>query len=250
MTTPVQQPQSIRSLMQDDRVKARFNEILGEKSTKYVASVVSTVMNSNALMKCDPKSVLNCAIVAATLDLPVNKELGFAWLVPYGGLCQFQIGYKGLIQLSIRTGQYRNINVLPIYKGQISNWNPIFETFEIGKAESFTDESVIGYMASFELLNGFKKVSFWTKDEVIAHGKKFSKTFGNGPWKSDFNAMACKTVLKSLLSKYGILSIEMQSANEFDQATVTDDIEPIYVDNETGDIVENEAAETLKNNMQ
>jgi recombination protein RecT len=161
------------------------------------------------LQKAEPMSVISSAMIAATLDLPVDKNLGYAWIVPYGGRAQFQLGYKGYIQLALRSGQYRFINVTPIHEGELKKWNPLTEEIEIDFEERKSDV-IVGYAAYFELLNGFRKTIYWTREQVEKHRKKFSKSdFG---WKNDWDAMAMKTVLKSLLSKWGILSIEMQKA--------------------------------------
>ncbi|RAP04757.1 hypothetical protein HS9_01889 [Bacillus velezensis] len=154
-------------------------------------------------------SVISSAMVAATLDLPIDKNLGYAWIVPYGGKAQFQLGYKGYIQLALRTGQYKSINCIPIHEGELQKWNPLTEEVEID-FEKRESDAVIGYAAYFELINGFRKTVYWTKAQVEKHKKKFSKSdFG---WKNDWDAMALKTVLKAVLSKWGILSVEMQKA--------------------------------------
>jgi recombination protein RecT len=154
-------------------------------------------------------------MTAATLNLPIQPSLGFAYIVPYGQNAQFQLGYKGLIQLAIRSGQVKNINSGVIYKSQFKSYDPIFETLEID-TEATPSGEVHGYFASLELVNGFRKMIYWSYDKVYAHGKRFSKSFTSGPWKSDFDAMAQKTLLKDLIGKYAPLSTEMQTAFEED----------------------------------
>lgn len=183
-------------------------------------------------------SVISSAMVAATLDLPVDKNLGYAWIVPYGGRAQFQLGYKGYIQLALRTGQYKFINCIPVHEGELQKWNPLTEEIEID-FEKRESDAVIGYAAYFELLNGFRKTVYWTKAQVEKHKKKFSKSdFG---WKNDWDAMALKTVLKAILSKWGILSVEMQKAViEDDEAReridITDEMsEPEIIDAEVSE---------------
>lgn len=132
------------------------------------------------LQKAEPMSVISSAMVAATLDLPVDKNLGYAWIVPYGGKAQFQLGYKGYIQLALRTGQYRNINVIEVYEGELQKWDRLTEEIELDFDEKKSDK-VIGYTGYFELINGFKKTVYWSKEEIEKHKKKFSKSdFG---WK-------------------------------------------------------------------
>jgi recombination protein RecT len=155
------------------------------------------------------------------LDLPIDKNLGFAWIVPYGSRAQFQLGYKGFVQLALRTGQYKNINVIEVKEGQLKAFNPLTEELELDFNEK-ESEKVIGYAAYFKLSNGFEKTVYWSIEKVKAHAKRFSKTFNNGPWKTDFDEMAKKTVLKNTLRRWGILSIEMQTAFKTDQAAIND----------------------------
>ena len=148
-------------------------------------------------------------MVAASLDLPIDKNLGYAWVVPYGNKAQFQMGYKGYIQLALRTGQYRNINVIEVYEGELIKWDRLTEEIELDFEQRKSDK-IIGYVGYFELLNGFRKTVYWPKEDIERHRKRFSKSdFG---WKNDYDAMAKKTVIRNLLSKWGILSIEMQQA--------------------------------------
>jgi len=180
------------------------------------------VVNSNNLLaKADPNTVLNAAATAAILDLPINQNLGFAWIVPYKGQAQFQIGWKGFVQLALRTGQYKTINVTEVYESQFTSFNKLTE--ELNADFNIEGEGeIIGYAAYFSLINGMKKTAYWTKEEVIAHAKKYSQSYGKGfsPWsdKDQFHAMAKKTVFKNTLAKWGIMSIEMQ----FQQAVVSD----------------------------
>ena len=221
---------TIKGFFHRDDVKSKFNELMGNRSAQFITSVLSVVNNNSYLKNASPESVFSAAMMAATLDLPVNPNLGFAYIIPYGQSAQFQVGYKGLVQLALRSGQFKTISVTPVYEGQIKQQNPLtgFE-FDWNNKQS---DKVIGYAAYFSLINGFEKTMYMTIEEVNAHGKRFSKTFGNGVWKTDFDAMAQKTVLKLLLSKYAPLSIEMQKAVIADQAVIKDaetlDVE--YVD--------------------
>lgn len=238
----VQKPMTLANLLSGDKVKNRFNEILGAKAPGFISSVLSVANNNTLLKKAKPQSVLNSAVIAATLDLPINQNLGFAYIVPYKDEAQFQLGYKGLIQLAMRSGQYKTINVNEVYEGEITKVNRFTGEYEFGEK---TSDKVVGYMAYFKLVNGFEKYLYMTTEDAEKHGKRYSQTFkrGGGLWATDFDAMAKKTCLKMLLSKFGILSIEMQRAQTFDQAVVKGDITEVenvdeaeisYVDNESG----------------
>lgn len=200
---------SLKDLLGTPTMKKKFEELMSARAPQYITSIINLYNSETSLQKCEPMSVVSSAMVAATLDLPVDKNLGYAWIVPYGNRAQFQLGYKGYIQLALRSGQYRFINVTPIHEGELKNWNPLTEEIEID-FESRQSDAIIGYAAYFELLNGFRKTIYWSKAQVEKHRSKFSKSdFG---WKKDWDAMATKTVLKALLSKWGILSVEMQKA--------------------------------------
>jgi len=230
---------TVKSLISTEQVKARFNEVLGKKSGAFLASILSAININPSLSFCDANSVINSALVAATLDLPINQSLGFAHLVPYSGKSQFQIGWRGLVQLAIRTGQYTNIGVTEVYSDELKSYNPITEKLNFTPEKNWllrekeNDADVIGFFAYFSLKGGFKKSVYITVAKAKAHGKKFSKTFETGRWKDDFAAMAKKTVLKMLLSKWGILSTEIQVAITHDQAIIGENGELNYVDNAT-----------------
>ena len=218
---------TIKGLLNSPAIKKRFEEVLNKKAPQYMSSIVNLVNGDTNLKKCDQMSVIASCMVAATLDLPVDKNLGYAWIVPYGNRAQFQLGYKGYVQLALRTGQYKAINVIEVHEGELIEWNPLTEELKIDFNQKKSD-AVIGYAGYFELINGFKKSTYWTKEQIEKHRQKFSKSdFG---WKKDFDAMAKKTVLRNMLSKWGILSIEMQTAYTADHAS----IKPEVV--ETGDI--------------
>ena len=221
---------AVKDFFLRDDVKKKFQELLGQKSVGFITSVMQVVNNNKLLQSASPASIYNAAAMAATLDLPINQNLGFAWIVPYGNQAQFQVGWKGIIQLANRTGQYKAINVVEVYENQFKSYNRLTEELDA----DFTQEgngNIIGYVAYFKLLNGFEKTSFWTVEEVKKHAQQFSKTYkqSNGVWSTSFNAMAKKTVLKNTLSKWGILSIEMQNAVIADQAIIND-VETLDVD--------------------
>lgn len=242
-----QQPQTLQSLMGSGAVIKKLNDVLGseKKASAFISSVISVANGNTALRNANPMTVLGSAMVAATLDLPVVPTLGMAYIVPYKGQAQFQLGYKGLIELAERSGQFKNIIDEVVYDGQLVKKNKFTGEYEFDEDAKKSDK-VIGYMARMDLTNGFSKTIFWTKEEVEAHANKFSQAFRSGytsPWKSDFDAMARKTVLKALFSKYAPKSIAIQQAIKFDQAVVKadnldgDDInidafETEYVDNE------------------
>lgn len=222
----------MKQFFNHESVKNKFIEILGQRGTAYVASVLSTVNQSSILQKVEPESVYMAAMMAAVLDLPINPSLGCAYIVPYGNKAQFQLGYKGFVQLALRSGQFRTIDAKPVYEGQLLQDDDSFGGIRF-KWSAKTSAKIIGYAAYFSLLNGFEKMFYMTSDEVVAHGKRYSKTFNNGPWKTDFDAMAQKTVLKLLLDKYAPKSIEMQKAQIADQAIIKDaeTLDVDYIDN-------------------
>lgn len=188
-------------------------ERIGEKAGTFMSSVLDLIGSDNYLMQCDPRLVVKEALKAAALDLPVSKSLGFAYVIPYKSKGQpipnFQLGYRGLIQLAIRSGQFRHLNTGVVYEGEHIIEDRIKGTLEISGEK--TSESAVGYYAYMQLVNGFEKAIVWSRERVESHAKKFSKAFGSGPWQSDFDAMAKKTVLLQLKT-YMPMSIEMQTA--------------------------------------
>lgn len=215
-----------------DDVKNKFKEVLGERAGTFTASVLTISSQNVKLKNCEPQSIYMCAMMAASLNLQIHPSLGEAYIIPYGAQAQFQIGYKGLIQLALRSGQFKTISSTPIYEGQLKSSDPL-KGFEFDFSVIPTKETkIIGYAAYFSLLNGFEKTSYSTVDEVTAHAKKFSKTFASGPWKTDFDTMAQKTVLKLLISRYAPRSVDMQRAVIADQAVIhnTETMEVDYVD--------------------
>lgn len=232
-------------------VQERFEKMLGKKSAGFLSSLLTLTNNNKLLANADPRTVLAAAATAASLDLPINQSLGKAWIVPYKGTAQFQLGYKGVIELAQRSGQMKFITMTPVYKGEMQLWNRFNETYVVGERAG---DEVVGYFAAFELINGFKKATYWTKAEVVKHAKRFSKSYGSGPWQTDFDAMACKTVLLSIMKTYAPVSIEMQKAFEADgQTAVLDengetefmDIEAETVQTEDGNTVDVETGEII-----
>ena len=241
---------TLKSMVNDERTKNKFKEMLGNKAVGFLTSLINTTNGNAQLQQADPNSILKAGAIAATLDLPIDPNLGFAYIVPYKkkykdelgnwnekNEAQFQMGYKGFVQLAIRTGQYKRINVAVMYEGQFESYDPITDELKYNLENKLSDE-ITHYVAYFQTINGFEKYNIMSKEEVEQHGMKFSKTFKKekSTWQTDFNAMAKKTVLKLLLSKFGILSIEMQTALKTDQAVIKDvnkdSVEVEYVDNE------------------
>lgn len=219
-------------------VNKRFQEVLGDGASGFVTSLVNLASQDKNLENADPNSVMQAAMVAATLKLPIEKSLGFAYVIPYGRTAQFQLGYKGLIQLALRSGQVVRINSGEVYEEQFKSFNPLTEDLEID-ATQVPDESKtpIGYFAFMRLANGFEKTIFWTYDKVLKHGKQYSRSFNSksSPWQTDFNAMAEKTLLKQLLGTYAPLSTDMQKAiiadNEDSKIDERNDVTPAQPSN-------------------
>ena len=207
----------LKAILSVDSVQEQFRSVLAENSGAFVASIIDLYNTDKYLQACDPTAVVMEALKAASLKLPINKQLGFSWIVPYKKdgkqLPTFQIGYKGYIQLAMRTGAYRYINSDVVYEGELVSQDKLTGEIEIDPASRTGDEK-IGYFAFIETLNGFRKTIYMTMGEVTAHAKKYSKSFGHqsSAWTTDFDAMALKTCLRLLLSKYGIMSVEMQKA--------------------------------------
>lgn len=243
---PVNKPNSVKGLLDSPVVKNKFKDLLKNKAAQFTSSLITLVNNDSYLSDADPMSIITGAMQAAQLDLPLEKQFGFAYLVPFNTKegnrwvkkAQFVLGYRGYIQLAMRSGQYRSINVGTIYEGQLKGWNPLTEELEFDPEAKESDE-VVGYFGYFKMLNGFEKTVFWTKENVEQHRINNSKNRDRkaltGVWASNYDAMAQKTVLRNLLSKWGILSIEMQKAiltdesdadeQEVDIKDVTRDVE-------------------------
>ena len=222
------------------RTQDYLKQVLGEKKSSFVNNITSLVSNNAMLQECDSLTILYAGLKATALDLPLDNNLGFAYVLPYNDtkagkkVAQFQLGYKAFIQLAMRSGQFKTINVREVKKGEIIN-----EDFVSGEiqfkmlSEKREEAETIGYVAYFRLVNGFEKMFYMCNEKLEKHGKKFSQTFkkGYGLWKDDFDSMARKTVLKMLLSRYAPLSVEMQTAIKSDQAVISEKGE-IYVDNQ------------------
>ena len=226
-------------------VKAKFESMLGKRAPQFITSISSVVQNNALLQKAEVNSIIMGAAVAASMDLPLNANLGYAALVPFnskgsGCFAQFQIMTKGWTELFIRTGQCQSLINEIVYEGQLVKKNKFTGEYVFDEDAKKSDK-IIGYMAYFRLTNGYEKTEFMTVEEVKAHAQRFSQTFrsGAGIWKDSFDAMALKTVLKKLLTKWAPKSIEIQKAALFDQAVVDGNVadlesaKPNYMDNDT-----------------
>ena len=194
----------LSQFLNSDSIKNKFNEILGQKGNGFIASILSAVSSNDLLKDADQNSIYICALMAASLDLPINQNLGMAYLIPYNvkqkdgtykKMCQFQIGYKGLKQLAQRSGQFVLLSDAIVYEGQLVEENPLTGyKFDWKKK---TSEKVIGFVSYFELINGFKSTLYMSVEDVKKHGAKYSKTFGSqyGVWKTEFESMALKQLL-------------------------------------------------------
>lgn len=229
-------PKSIQSYLHSAGVQQRIKSLLDKRAGQFTTSLMSALNSNQLLQECTPETVLSAAITAASLDLPINANLGFAYLIPYKNKkgiyeAQFQMGYKGFIQLAQRSGQYKTISATPVHDGQLVSEDPLLgNTYDWKTKKS---DKVVGYVAMFQLLNGFQKDLYMPLDEMKAHGKRYSQSYrkGYGLWEDELDTMAIKTVLKLLLSKFGPMSVDMQEALVKDQAVVVDEDIIDYPDN-------------------
>lgn len=249
------QPKKFSIEIQKDTYKNLINQTLGDKdrATRFIASISSAVATNQDLQQCDAGTILSGALLGESLNLSPSPQLGQYYLVPFNKtikdvdgssyqikVAQFQLGYKGYIQLAIRSGQYKKLNVLAIKKGELIKYDALNEEIEVNlidDEEERENAETIGYYAMFEYTNGFKKSLYWSKSKMRKHALKYSKGYsahkGYTFWEKDFDGMAFKTMLRQLISKWGIMSIEMQQAVERDMAAINTDGTYDYVDNET-----------------
>ena len=251
--TTQQQNMSLSELMHSPAVVGKLNEVWNspQMANSFMSSVISVANGNPQLRKAEPMSIIGAAMVAATMQLQVIPTLGQCYIIPYGSKAQFQVGYLGLLQLCQRSGQFKKILAAPVHEGEYISGDEFDEDYVFDRKQRKSDK-VIGYMAKFELLNGFTKVAYWDIDKVKAHATKFSQAFRagfNSPWKSDFDAMAQKTVLKSIL-KFAPKSIEMQNAVTFDQSVIntnTSDVQDLDIDAFAPEYVDNIESEKKEN---
>lgn len=224
-----QQRLGLTAYLSKDAVKNQISNVLGgAKGQQFIASIVSAVNNNPQLQECTNGSIVSAALLGASLNLTPSPQLGQFYLVPFkdknrGTVAEFVLGYHGMLQLAIRSGQYKKINVLPIKAGELVRFDPLEEEIEVNlieDEEKRENTETIGYYASFTYLNGFKKSIYWSRKKMEAHALRYSAGYlakkGFTFWEKDFDAMACKTMLRQLLSKWGAMDINMQTALDND----------------------------------
>lgn len=250
--------------LQNDAVKKQINQVVGGKNgTRFISSIVSAVQSTPALQECTSPSIVNAALLGEALNLSPSPQLGQFYMVPFDNKkkgckeAQFQLGYKGYIQLAIRSGYYKKLNVLAIKEGELARYDPLDEEVEVNLIDDdiLREEApTMGYFAMFEYENGFRKTLYWSKKKMLAHAEKYSFAFyknggakslelleqGKIPekdmwkyssfWFKDFDGMALKTMLRQLISKWGIMSIDLQNAIDKDMAVIHEDGKTEYVD--------------------
>lgn len=246
----------IGSYLTGDAVKQRINQVIGGKDgQRFISAVISAVQTNPALQECTNQSILSAALLGESLKLSPSPQLGQYYMVPFndkdrGKVAQFQLGYKGYIQLAIRSGQYKKLNVLAIKEGELIKFDPLNEEIVVNLIEDEEQREAaetIGYYAMFEYTNGFRKALYWSKNKMEAHALKYSQGYKNDKkkgtaytfWSKDFDGMAYKTMLRQLISKWGIMSIDMASAIDADMAVINEDGTKDYVDNDP-DVIEME----------
>lgn len=244
MSSELIKSKALKDVVQRDEVKNRLKEIMGSRAPQFAAALVQTVNQSSQLQKCDANSVIGAAITAAALDLSIDPNIGEAHIVPYGEKATFQIGYKGFIQLAMRSGEYKSMGSVVVYDGELTVWDKLTGELVVEKSKRKPDARIIGYAAKFKLINGFERGEFWTCEEIESHASQYSKAYRYAKgdkrkeesclWVTKRDEMALKTVEKSLLSHYGPKSIQMRKALKMDGGAVIDaDVETVsYVDNE------------------
>ena len=245
----------LTAYLTQNTVKDQINSIVGGKDgTRFVTAIVSAVNANPALQECTNPSILSAALLGHSLKLSPSPQLGQYYMVPFNDnkkgakVAQFQLGYKGYIQLALRSGQYKKLNVLAIKEGELIRFDPLNEEIEVNLIENEVAREkapTIGYYAMFEYTNGFRKAMYWSREKMESHAEKYSQGYkakkGFTFWEKDFDAMAYKTMLRQLISKWGVMSIEMQSALDSDMAVINEDGTKTYVENDDDIVAESEA---------
>lgn len=242
---------SFNKYLTNDKTQDYLQQVLGSRKESFVTNCVALVSNNVSLQKCTPNTVMYSAIKATSLGLPLDNNLGFAYVLPYNNNklniqeAQFQLGYKGFIQLAMRSGQFKTINASDVREGEIEKINRLTGEISFNWKDNREGINVIGYVAYMRLNNGFEKSVYMTVEELKKHGQKYSKSYNTNfsNWKNMFEAMATKTVIKQLLSKYAPLSIQMQDAVKYDQAIIQDPNNFEYTDNDNTIDIEAESLE-------
>lgn len=252
----IQQKQGINTYLQSDAVKNNIMSVIGNKEDgqRFISSVVSAVQVNPALNECTNSSILSAALLGHSLKLPQSPQLQMFYMVPYNNKKKvnvngkeveqtvkeavFQLSYRGYLQLAMRSGQYKKINACDIREGELKSFNPITEEYIFDAITDYEKRAtlpVVGYYAYFEMVNGYRKELYWSKEQMEQHAKKYSMSYRKGwPssfWSSDFDAMALKTMLRQLISKWGMMSTDMETAYQHDMAIQDKNGNPIYIDN-------------------
>jgi len=233
--------------IQSDAYKNLINQTLGDpnRSARFIAAISSAVSVNPALQNCDAGTIISGALVGDSLNLSPSPSLGHYYLVPFEDrkndrtVATFQLGYKGFLQLAMRTGQYKKINVLAIKKGELKSYNQLSEELVVDLIEDDNlreKTETVGYYAMFELINGYQKALYWSKEKMETHANRYSKGYqarkGFTFWEKDFDAMGFKTLLRQLISKWGVMSIELETAYTKDMSAIHEDGKVEYVDND------------------
>lgn len=233
----------LTAYLTQDAVKEQINKVVGGKDgQRFISAIISATQTNPSLKECSNSSILSSALLGESLKLSPSPQLGHYYLVPFNGKngkeAQFMLGYKGYTQLAIRSGMYKKLNVIAIKEGELVHFDPLTEEIEVNIIEDEDEREnaeTIGYYAMFEYTNGFRKAIYWSKKKMEKHAEKYSAGYrakkGYTFWEKDFDGMAYKTMLRQLISKWGIMSIEMQTAVSNDMAVIADDGTPQYVDN-------------------
>ena len=248
----VQQKQGINTYLQSDAVKNNIVSVIGkEESQRFISSVVSAVQTNPQLAECTNSSILSAALIGHSLKLPQSPQLQMFYLVPFNNKKKdakgnettvkeavFQLSYRGYLQLAMRSGQYKHIHACDIREGELKSYNPISEEYVFEAITDFEKRNkapVVGYYAYFEMNNGYRKELYWSKEQMEAHAKRYSQSYRKGWsssfWVSDFDAMALKTMIRQLVSKWGIMSVDMETAYQNDMAVQDENGNPVYIDN-------------------
>jgi recombination protein RecT len=249
--------QKFNAMLENTRTQEYLTNVLGEKKQTFVSNMVALVSSNKALSECDPSTIMFSCLKATALGLAIDPSLGLAWVLPYRDnknnttVATFQLGAKAYTQLALRTAQYKKINVRDVREGEIVGEDFVSGEMQFKKLEKDREKApVVGYVAMFELINGFSKQLYMSIEEIDAHAKRFSQTYrkGYGLWadKDMRPKMAEKTVLKLLLSKWGVLSVEMEQAIKSDSAVLGENNSVRYVDNEEDAINLEKAADVAK----
>ena len=243
--------QLMNKTLNSNKMQELLDTTLKEKKGAFMASIIDLYGNNKTLSKCDAGDVVKEALKAVSLDLTINRQMGFVWIIPYKDnktgkyVPTFQLGYKGYIQLCMRSGVYRTINAGIVYEGETVDCDKLSGLATITGVP--TGDTPVGYFAYFQTLNGFEKCMYWTREDVIKHAEKYSKAYQQNSdiWHKNFDEMATKTVLRNLLSHYGLMSValvnqlsveEVQEYDDAEEAQTVQDPNTIEIDADTGEI--------------